>query len=126
MVGFNLWKQPHDQRFSSCCNDNDNNVSSLTVTSKMMRSRHEATTSSFGVTSSTYLCLVNPSSFDNSFQQASDDGVSPLVMSSSSKMQQMRAHGELFKPTSLHGNNNYNNNNTSGNNNIINKRNSRS
>ncbi|CAK9217183.1 unnamed protein product [Sphagnum troendelagicum] len=52
---------------------------------------------------STDLCLANPSSFDSSFQQASDHGVGPLVMSSSPEMQQMRTHGELFKPAGLHG-----------------------
>ncbi|CAM6008697.1 unnamed protein product [Sphagnum balticum] len=68
-----------------------------------MRSHHEAAASSFGAAASTDLCLANPSSFDSSLQQASDHGVGPLVMSSSPEMQQMRAHGDLFKPSGLHG-----------------------
>jgi hypothetical protein len=110
--GFDIWKQQHDQKFGNCYNDNDNNVSSPVVASEMMKSRHEATTSSFGAIASTNLCLANPSSFDNSFQQTSDDGVGPLVMSFFSEMQHMKAHGELFKPACLHGNNYNNNNNT--------------
>jgi hypothetical protein len=43
----------------------------------MMRSRHEAIISSFGVVALTNLCLANHSSFDNNFQQASNDGVGP-------------------------------------------------
>jgi hypothetical protein len=101
--GFDLWKRPHDQRSGSCCSDSDSNVSSPAAASGMMRSRHEAAASSFGAAASTDLCLANPSSFDSSFQQASDHGVGPLVMSSSPEMQQMRAHGELFKPAGLHG-----------------------
>ncbi len=101
--GFDLWKRPHDQRSGSCCSDSDSNVSSPAAASGMMRSRHEAAASSLGVAASTDLCLANPSSFDSSFQQASDHGVGPLVMSSSPEMQQMRAHGELFKPAGLHG-----------------------
>ncbi len=85
--GFDLWKRPHDQRSGSCCSDSDSNVSSPAAASGMMRSRHEAAASSF----------------DSSFQQATDHGVGPLVMSSSPEMQQMRAHGELFKPAGLHG-----------------------
>jgi hypothetical protein len=122
--GFNLWKWPHDQRFGNCCNNNDSNVSSPAAASEMMKSRHEVT-SSFGATALTDLCLANPSSFDSNFQQAFDDGVTSLIMSSSSKMKQMRTHGELFKLTSHHGNNNYNNNNnnTNSNNNTSIKRN---
>ncbi len=114
--GFDLWKWPHDQRSGSCCNNNDNNIFSPAVVSKMMRSCHEKTTFSFDATASTDLCSTNPSSFDNSFQQAFNDGVNPLVMSFFPEMLQMKAHGELFKPTSLHGNSSYNNdskNNTS-------------
>jgi len=123
--GFNLWKWPHDQRFGNCCNNNDSNVSSPAAASEMMKSHHEVTTFSFGATASTDLCLVNPSSFDSTFQQAFDDGVTSLIMSSSSKMKRMRTHGELFKLTNLHGNNNYNNNNnnTNSNNNTSIKRN---
>lgn len=81
--GFNFWKRPHDQRSGSCYSDS--NVSSSVATSGMMKSRHE-TTSSFGVVASMDLCVANPFSFDNSFQQASNDGVSPLVMNSFPEM----------------------------------------
>ncbi len=60
----------------------------------------------------TNLVPVSPTktlSFDNNFQQTYDDEVGPLVMNSSSEMQQMRA-GELFKPADLHGSSSYNNN----------------
>jgi hypothetical protein len=48
--GFDLWKRPHDQRSGGCYNNNDNNVSSPAAINGMMKSRHDASTSSLNVT----------------------------------------------------------------------------